>query len=106
LQKSYTEKKDLFLNGLDQLDLKYTAPQGAYYVMVDISEFGATNDIEFCEWMASEVGVAAVPGSSFFQEEVHHLIRFHFAKNEATLTRALTALGKLRDKARDKVWTK
>ena len=106
LQKSYTEKKDFFLNGLDQLGLKYTAPQGAYYVMVDISEFGATNDIEFCEWMTSEVGVAAVPGSSFFQEEVHHLIRFHFAKNEETLTRALTALGKLRGKARDKVWTK
>jgi len=106
LQKSYTEKKDYFLNGLDQLGLNYTVPQGAYYVMVDISEFGATNDIEFCEWMACEVGVAAVPGSSFFQEEVHHLIRFHFAKNEETLARALKALGDLHTKAKQKKWMK
>ena len=104
LQQSYTVKKDFFLNGLDNLGLKYTVPQGAYYVMVDISEFGAPNDVEFCEWMASEVGVAAVPGSSFFQEEVHHLIRFHFAKNRETLQKALEALGNLRSKAKTKIW--
>ena len=106
LKESYTEKKDFFLAGLDRLGLKYTVPQGAYYVMVDIAEFGATNDIEFCEWMACEVGVAAVPGSSFFQEEVHHLIRFHFAKNQETLARALDALENLRIKAKDKRWVK
>ena len=106
LRQSYTEKKDFFLKGLDHLGLKYTVPQGAYYVMVDISEFGATNDIEFCEWMASEVGVAAVPGSSFFQEEVHHLIRFHFAKNKETLKQALKALENLRIKAKEKIWVK
>ena len=99
LQTSYTEKKDFFLRGLDRLDLKYTVPQGAYYVMVDISEFGVTNDVEFCEWMIKEVGVAAVPGSSFFKEEIHHLIRFHFAKNIETLTEALKRLGTLRTKA-------
>jgi len=106
LQQSYTEKRDFFLNGLDRLGLKYTIPQGAYYVMVDISEFGATNDIEFCEWMACEVAVAAVPGSSFFQEEVHHLIRFHFAKNKETLAQALKALENLRIKAKEKKWVK
>ncbi len=106
LQKSYTEKKEFFLKGLDQLGLKYTVPQGAYYVMVDISEFGASNDVEFCEWLASKVGVAAVPGSSFFREEVHHLIRFHFAKNEETLALALKALENLRPMAKEKVWTK
>jgi len=106
LKELYTEKKDFFLAGLDRLGLKYTVPQGAYYVMVDITEFGATNDIEFCEWMACEVGVAAVPGSSFFQEEVHHLIRFHFAKNQETLARALDALENLRIKAKDKRWVK
>ena len=103
---SYTEKKDFFLTGLDHLGLKYTIPQGAYYVMADISEFGAINDVEFCEWMACEVGVAAVPGSSFFPEEVHHLIRFHFAKNIETLAQALKALGNLRTKANEKTWTK
>ena len=104
LQQSYRDKRDFFLNGLDQLGLKYTAPQGAYYVMVDISEFGAPNDVEFCEWMASEVGVAAVPGSSFFRDEVHHLVRFHFAKNKETLAQALKALANLRSMAKDKVW--
>jgi len=101
LRKNYTQKRDFFLKGLDALKLKYTTPQGAYYVLVDISEFGATSDLEFCEWLASEVGVAAVPGSSFFKENVNHLIRFHFAKNIDTLTGALKRLEKLRDKAKE-----
>ncbi len=100
LRELYTEKKDFFLKGLDKLRLKYTIPQGAYYVLVDISEFGATNDLEFCEWMAREVGVAAVPGSSFFKEDVHHLIRFHFAKNLDTLAEALRRLEQLHSKAK------
>lgn len=53
----------------------------------------------FCEWMAEYVGVAAVPGSSFFKEDVHHLVRFHFAKKDDTLKEALKRLGKLRDLA-------
>jgi aminotransferase len=101
LRKSYTEKKDFFLKGLDALGLKYTNPQGAYYVLVDISEFGAKSDLEFCEWMAREVGVAAVPGSSFFREEVNHLIRFHFAKNMVTLAGALKRLEHLKEKAKE-----
>jgi aminotransferase len=104
LKKIYTEKKEFFLKGLDALQLKYTVPQGAYYVMVDISEFGVTNDVLFCEWLASEVGVAAVPGSSFFKDDVHHLIRFHFAKNIDTLAEALKRLGNLRAKAKGKSW--
>ena len=63
--------------------------------MVDISEFGAENDVEFCEWLVREIGVAAVPGSSFFREPVHHLIRFHFAKREETLRVAGRRLKKL-----------
>jgi aminotransferase len=95
LQKRYTEKRDFFLQGLDKLGLPYTVPQGAYYVMVDVSEFGVTDDIQFCEWLASEIGVAAVPGSSFFKSDVQHFIRFHFAKNIETLAEALRRLGKL-----------
>lgn len=99
LKATYTEKRDFFLKGLDRLDLKYTFPQGAYYVLVDISEFGASSDLEFCEWMACEVGVAAVPGSSFFRENVNHLIRFHFAKSTETLAEALKRLESLKEKA-------
>jgi aminotransferase len=106
LQREYTAKRDFFLSGLDRLGLKYTKPQGAYYVMVDVSEFGVTNDVVFCEWLTREVGVAAVPGSSFFRNNVQHLIRFHFAKNETTLNAALEKLASLRQKAVDRPWEK
>ena len=95
----YTEKRDFFIKGLDAIGLKYTSPNGAYYVMVDISEFGCPDDTVFCEWMARVVGIAAVPGSSFFQEDVRHLIRFHFAKKQETLGLALERLSSLREKA-------
>ena len=94
------EKRDFFIKGLDEEGLIYTYPQGAYYVMMDISEFGCPDDTVFCEWMAKEVGVAAVPGSSFFREDVRHLIRFHFAKKIDTLEDALQRLSTLRSKAK------
>lgn len=99
LQALYTEKRALLLQYLDQAELRYTVPQGAYYVMIDISEFGWQNDTAFCEWMAHEVGIAAVPGSSFFHEPVHHLIRLHFAKRPETLVSAGERLLRLREKA-------
>lgn len=100
LQKMYTKKRDLFLNGLDDIGLTYSTPQGAYYVMVDVSEFGSINDVKFCEWLAKEVGVGAVPGSSFFREDVNHLIRLHFAKKTETLEDALNRLSTLKHKAK------
>ena len=100
LRAVYTEKRTVFLKHLDEAGLTYTRPEGAYYVMVDIAEFGWESDVEFCEWMAREVGVAAVPGSSFFREPVRHLIRFHFAKRTETLVAAGERLVKLRAKAR------
>ncbi|MFL0267678.1 pyridoxal phosphate-dependent aminotransferase [Candidatus Clostridium radicumherbarum] len=99
LQERYTEKRNIFLKGLDEAGLKYTVPEGAYYVMVDISEFTSGSDTEFCEWLAKEVGVAAVPGSSFFRENVNNLIRFHFAKKTETLLEATKRLKTLREKA-------
>jgi aminotransferase len=84
------------LSFLDAAGLRYTRPQGAYYVMVDIAEFGWDDDTAFCEWLAREVGVAAVPGSSFFREPVRHLIRFHFAKQRQTLEAAGRRMLKLR----------
>ena len=94
----YTAKRDLFCQRLDSIGLEHNVPQGAYYVMMDISEFGYDSDLEFCEDLASKVGVGAVPGSSFFREPVNHLIRFHFAKRDETLNAALENLKSLRDK--------
>lgn len=107
LQAHYTHMKEVFTGGLRRFSLKFTEPQGAYYVLADMSEFGVTDDVAFCEWMAEHVGVAAVPGSSFFKEDVHHLVRFHFAKKDDTLEEAVRRLGSLREKAagaRHVVW--
>ena len=98
LLATYTHKRDLFLDGLRTLKLEHTVPQGAYYILMDISEFGFESDLEFCEVLARDVGVGAVPGSSFFREPVNHLIRFHFAKKDETLNAALERLGDLRAK--------
>jgi aspartate/methionine/tyrosine aminotransferase len=99
LQEDYTRKRDFFLSCLDEAGLAYTRPQGAYYVMVDCAAFGVKDDQEFCRWMAREVGVAAVPGSSFFHEPVNHLIRLHFSRSEAILAETGKRLQKLKSLA-------
>ena len=98
LRNKYTGMRDIFLKGLDNAGLNYTTPQGAYYVMADVSEFNVKSDIHFCEWLTREVGVAAVPGSSFFKENINHLIRFHFAKKPETLKNAVERLLLIREK--------
>ena len=98
----YTKKRDFFLAGLDRIGLKHNVPQGTYFVMIDISDFlvlprfKGMSDLEFCEWMIRNIGVAAVPGSSFFREPVNHLIRLHFARQQSTLEEALKRLASLR----------
>ena len=94
----YTHKKELFLKGLDDLHIVHNDPEGAYYVLMDVSEFGYDSDLKFCEDLARLVGVGAVSGSSFFREPVNHLIRFHFAKKDETLLEALNRLEGLRAK--------
>lgn len=98
LLREYTEKRELFLNGLDSLGIRHTMPEGAYYVMLDISEYGYENDLDFCEKLAERVGVGAVPGSSFFREDINHLIRLHFAKKNDTLIEALNRLEHMRER--------
>lgn len=98
LQDKYTRKRDLFINGLDAIGIPHTTPQGAYYILLDISEFGYESDLEFCEVLARDVGVGAVPGSSFFRENVNNLIRLHFAKKDETLNEALNRLEHIRRK--------
>lgn len=98
LQAHYTHMRDVLCGGLDDIGLIYTKPQGAYYVMVDISEFGYDDDYRFCEELAEKVGVGAVPGSSFFREPEHRYMRLHFAKRDETLYAALNRLADIRKK--------
>lgn len=100
LQEKYTHKRNLFLEGLDSIGLKHTVPQGAYYVLIDISEFGYESDLEFAEILARDVGVGSVPGSSFFKEPENRYIRLHFAKKDETLYKALNRLESIRSKIR------
>ena len=92
LLETYTRKRELFLGGLDRLGLSHNTPEGAYYVLLDVSRYGFDSDLQFCEMLARDIGVGAVPGSSFFREPVNHLIRLHFAKRDETLLEALNRL--------------
>ena len=101
LKDLYTEKRDYLCGRLEQMGLPHTTPQGSYFVLVNISgflerpEFSGWTDLEFCEWMIKNYGVAAVPGSSFFREPVNHLIRMHFARGTDVLDEAIRRLEKL-----------
>ena len=103
LLEIYTEKRNYFLAGLDKIGLEHNVPQGTYFVLIDIQkfldlpQFKGMSDLEFCEWMIINIGVAAVPGSSFFKEDVNHLIRLHFAREKSTLDEALSRLSKLQE---------
>ncbi|MBR1523262.1 MAG: aminotransferase class I/II-fold pyridoxal phosphate-dependent enzyme [Lachnospiraceae bacterium] len=103
LRAMYTAKRDFVLSGLDRTGLKHNVPQGTYFIMLDIQEFldmesfAGYTDLEFCEWMIKEIGVAAVPGSSFFREEINRYIRIHFARGEDILGEAIDRLAKLKE---------
>jgi aminotransferase len=97
VRRWYTQRRDLFCGYLDEAGLSYTVPEGAYYVLADVSKFDVSDDVEFCRWLAKEIGVAAVPGSSFFHEPVNHLIRFHFARKKETLEECGRRLLRLKD---------
>lgn len=88
IARQYTEMRDIFLDYLAKSGFGYIPPQGTYFVLADITPFGFEDDRQFCYWMTREVGVSAVPGSSFFAEPVHHLVRFNFAKRPETLHEA------------------
>ncbi len=98
LQAEYTEKRDLFLAGLDRIGISHTVPEGAYYILLDVSEYGYASDLDFCEELAEHVGVGAVPGSSFFKEPENRYIRLHFAKKNETLNEALERLRTIKTK--------
>jgi len=96
----YAHMKKIFTEGLDRIGIEYTDPQGAYFVLANIGQFmkkGQT-DVEFCEQLAEKVGVAAVPGTSFFMEDVRDIVRLHFAKKDETLYDALERLSTIKQK--------
>jgi aminotransferase len=92
----YAASRDVLLGYLDQTGLSYTRPEGAYFVMLDISPFGYASDVEFAHWMTKEIGVAPVPGSSFFANGENRYVRLNFAKKPATLHAAGERLLKLK----------
>ncbi len=96
----YAHMKKIFTDGLTAIGMEYTDPQGAYFVLANIGQYmkpGQT-DVEFCEQMAAKVGVACVPGTSFFKENVNDIVRVHFAKKDETLYEALNRLNDLKTK--------
>ena len=96
----YAHMKKLFTEGLDRIGIEYTDPQGAYFVLANIGQFmkKGQSDVEFCEEMAKKVGVAVVPGTSFFMENVPDIVRMHFAKKDETLYEALNRLSDMKSK--------
>jgi aspartate/methionine/tyrosine aminotransferase len=102
LQATYTEKRQRILGVLKDVGFKTADPDGAYYVMTDISAFGYDDDLEFARFMVKEIGVAVVPGSSFYHDPKlgSHQVRFTFCKKDETLTKAEERLQKLKSIAR------
>ena len=96
----YAHMKKIFTDGMREIGIPFTDPEGTYFVLADIAPYlkkGQT-DVEFCEEMTKKVGVAAVPGTSFFKENVNNIIRLHFAKKDETLYEALNRLEGLKTK--------
>ena len=98
LAAGYREKRDYLVPALERAGFRTFQPRGAYYVMTDISGFGATDDVSFARTLVSTVGVAAVPGSSFYHEPSagRARLRFHFARRRETLEAAVERLGRIK----------
>jgi aspartate/methionine/tyrosine aminotransferase len=98
LQSEYRARRDLLLPVLTEAGFKTFVPDGAYYIMTDISAFGFPDDVEFTRHLIREIGVACVPGSSFYSvsQRGQQQVRFCFCKSDETLNRAAERLKKLR----------
>jgi aminotransferase len=94
----YERKRDLFIDLLSKANLRFIQPQGAYFVLVDISDFGFEDDFDFCTWMVKEIGLASMPGSYFFHEPIKSYIRLNFAKRDETLFAAGERLMRLAER--------
>lgn len=96
----YAHMKKIFTEGMREIGIPFTDPEGTYFVLADIAPFlkKGQSDVDFCEQLARRVGVGAVPGSSFFNEPVNNIVRLHFAKRDETLYDALERLSHIKDK--------
>ena len=97
LAKHYQQRRDRLMKMLDDAGLNPMLPKGAYYIMCDIGHWGYPNDVEFARFLVSDIGVAPVPGSSFYRDAAagKDIIRFTFCKKEETLRAAEERLAKL-----------
>ncbi|MBK9579259.1 MAG: aminotransferase class I/II-fold pyridoxal phosphate-dependent enzyme [Fibrobacteres bacterium] len=94
LSKEYSQRLEILLPALSDAGIPALRPQGAYFLLADISSTGM-GDVEFCQFMARELGVSPVPGCSFFEYPVGNLARFHFSRKDETLHEAARRLRKL-----------
>ena len=97
LAEGYRKRRDKLVPALEKAGFRTFLPRGAYYVMTDISAFGFSDDVSFCKYLVSEIGVAAVPGSSFYCDSKNGAkqVRFAFCKKDATLQTAADRLQRL-----------
>jgi aminotransferase len=97
LARAYQKRRDLLLEGLHAAGFECFTPRGAYYIMADISPLSVDNDLEFTRYLVKDVGVAVVPGSSFFHDPSSgsRYIRFCFCKKDETLQAASERLRKI-----------
>lgn len=100
LQADYQVRRDVLLPVLEGAGFSTFVPDGAYYIMTDISAFGFSDDVEFTKHLIREIGVACVPGSSFYSvsDLGRQQVRFCFCKKDETLNRAAERLSKLRSR--------
>ena len=96
----YAHMKKIFTDGMRNIGIPFTDPEGTYFVLADISPYlkKGQSDVDFCEQLARKVGVGSVPGSSFFSEPINNIIRLHFAKKDETLYAALDRLSHIKDR--------
>jgi aspartate/methionine/tyrosine aminotransferase len=101
LAADYDERRGYLVPALEAAGFRTFQPHGAYYVMTDIAGFGFADDVTFARWLVSEIGVAAVPGSSFYSDPAagRQRLRFHFARRRPTLEAAVDRLSKVRERA-------
>ncbi len=97
LATDYQARRDYLVPALENAGFRAFVPRGAYYVMTDISGFGFPDDVAFARHMVADIGVAAVPGSSFYSDPTagRQRLRFHFARRRETLEAAVERLGRL-----------
>jgi aminotransferase len=104
LAADYEARRQYLVPALEEAGFRTFQPHGAYYVMTDIAGFGFADDVAFARWLVAEIGVAAVPGSSFYSDPAagRQRLRFHFARRRPTLEAAVQRLNEVRGRARSR----